>query len=84
MRLFYQAQADVFSGMSELVDAHPALAQGLMTTTGLTLGLTTAVTGLSAAVKVYKALDLASLFMGPAGLALKKACSVRKECELFI
>ena len=76
MRLFYQVQADVLSGMSELVDAHPALAQGLMTTTGLTLGLTTAVTGLSAAVKVYKALDLASLFMGPAGLALKIGAGV--------
>ena len=76
MRMFYQVQADVLSGMSELVDAHPALAQGLMTTTGLTLGLTTAVTGLSAAVKVYKALDLASLFMGPAGLALKIGAGV--------
>lgn len=76
MRMFYQVQADVLSGMGELVDAHPALAQGLMTTTGLTLGLTTAVTGLSAAVKVYKALDLASLFMGPAGLALKIGAGV--------
>ena len=76
MRMFYQVQADVLSGMGELVDAHPALAQGIMTTTGLFLGATTAVTGLSAAIKVFKALDVASLFMGPAGLALKIGAGV--------
>ena len=64
MRMFYQVQADVLSGMGELVDAHPALAQGIMTTTGLFLGATTAVTGLSAAIKVFKALDVASLSEG--------------------
>ena len=76
MRMFYQVQADVLSGMGELVDAHPALAQGIMTTTGLFLGATTAATGLSAAIKVFKALDVASLFMGPAGLALKIGAGV--------
>lgn len=76
MRGFYQVQADVLSGMSELVDAHPALTQGIMTTTGLLAGATTAVTGLSAAVKIFKALDMASLFMGPAGLALKIGAGV--------
>ncbi len=71
MRLFYQAQADVLSGMGEFVDENPALVQGIMATVGVLGVTTTAVTGLSAAVKVFKALDMASLFMGPAGLALK-------------
>jgi len=76
MRMFYQVQADVLSGMGELVDAHPALVQGVMTTVGVLGTATTAVTGLSAAVKVFKALDMASLFMGPAGLALKIGAGV--------
>lgn len=76
MRLFYQAQADVLGGMGRFVDANPALVQGVMTTAGVLGVATTAVTGLSAAVKLFKALDMASLFMGPAGLALKIGAGV--------
>ena len=76
MRLFYQVQADVLSGLGQFVDENPALVQGVMTTVGVLGAATTAVTGLSAAVKIFKALDMASLFMGPAGMALKIAAGV--------
>ena len=76
MRLFYQVQADVLSGMGQFVDENPALVQGVMMTVGVLGVATTAVTGLSAAVKIFKALDMASLFMGPAGMALKIAAGV--------
>lgn len=76
MRLFYQVQADVLSGLGQFVDENPALVQGVMTTVGVLGAATTAVTGLSAAVKIFKALDMASLFMGPAGMALKIGAGV--------
>ncbi len=71
MRTLYQVQADVLSGMGRFVDENPALVQGLTVTTGALLTMGATVTGVSAAMKIFKALDMATLFTGPAGMLLK-------------
>jgi len=71
MRLFYQEQAKVLGWMGEFVDRSPVLVQTVTAAGGAFLGLATAITTVSAATKALKALDMMTMFAGPAGMVLK-------------
>lgn len=67
LRELAELGTDVFTGMDSFVQENPAVVKGGMVLVGTLGALTTGVVGLSAATKVFKALDLATLLTGPAG-----------------
>ncbi len=67
---------DVLTWVNEFVQEHPALVKGVMTFTGAMGAATVAITGASAAMKVFQALNVAALFTGPAGAILGGAAAV--------
>lgn len=76
MRTAYSVQADMLGALGEFVDWNPALVQGVGAFTGA-IGLATAgVTAFVTVSKAAKALDLAALFTGPAGMALAAGAGI--------
>lgn len=67
LRDAYDAGTDVLNVLGEFVQENPALVKGVATFTGVVGGATVALTAYAAISKVIKALDMATLFAGPAG-----------------
>lgn len=70
LRELAELGTDVFTAMDGFVQENPALVKGGMVLVGTLGALTAGVVGLSAATKVFKALDLATLLTGPAGVVV--------------
>lgn len=70
LRELAELGTDVFTGTDSFVQENPALVKGGMVLVGTLGALTVGVVGLSAAIKVFKALDLATLLTGPAGVVV--------------
>lgn len=66
----YAGAAEVFSQFTAFVEEHPELVKAIATITTTLLATTAALIGLSAAVKVFKALEMASMFKSPVGIIL--------------
>ena len=67
LRDVYDAGTDVLNVLGAFVQENPALVKGVATFTGVVGGATVALTAYAAISKVIKALDMATLFAGPAG-----------------
>lgn len=70
LRELAELGTDVFTAMDGFVQENPALVKGGMVLVGTLGALTAGVVGLSAATKVFKVLDLATLLTGPAGVVV--------------
>lgn len=70
LRELAELGTDVLTAMDSFVQENPALVKGGMVLVGTLGALTAGVVGLSAATKVFKALDLAALLTGPAGVVV--------------
>lgn len=70
LRELAELGTDIFTAMDSFVQENPAVVKGGMVLVGTLGALTTGVVGLSAATKVFKALDLATLLTGPAGVVV--------------
>ncbi len=76
LRELTQLKTEILNGLNEFIKENPALVKGVMAGTGAFLGLGTAVVGVNAAIKIFKALNLAALFTGPAGVLLGVAAGI--------
>lgn len=76
LREAYGVGTDLLVGMTEFVEENPSLVLAVTTFTGVLGGAVTAMTAYAAVSKVVKALDMAALFTGPAGLAMAAVAGV--------
>ena len=76
MRALYRVGADVFGIMDEFVQEHPAVIKGATAFIGVVGAATAAMTGYAAIAKTVKALNLAALFTGPAGITVAAVAGV--------
>ncbi|MCC8080175.1 MAG: phage tail tape measure protein [Oscillospiraceae bacterium] len=68
MRTLYSVGTDVFNLLDDFVQQNPALVRSGAAAAGTFLTITTAVTGLNAAMKAFKALNAAGILTGTAGV----------------
>ena len=67
LRKLTQLKTELLNGLNDFIIESPSLAKGLMAGAGAAMALGTAIVGVNTAMKVWKALNLASLFATPAG-----------------
>ena len=67
LRALTQLKTELLNGLNDFIIESPSLAKGLMAGAGAAMALGTAIVGVNTAMKVWKALNLASLFATPAG-----------------
>jgi len=67
LRKLTQFETELINGMNQFIQDNPSLVKGLMAGAGAAMALGTAIVGVNTAIKVWKALNLASLFATPAG-----------------
>ncbi len=66
LRELTQLKTELLNGVNEFIKDNPSLVKGLMAGSGAAMALGTAIVGVNTAIKVWKALNLASLFATPA------------------
>jgi len=76
LRGLAEAGTETLSWMDAFVQEHPALVKGVTVFTGALGAAAAGVTGVSAALKLFQALNVASLFTGPVGAVLGGAAAV--------
>lgn len=69
MRGLYEIGTDVFGVVDDFVKENPALVRAVVTFTGVMGGAALAITGMNAAMTVFKALNVAAMFTNPVFLA---------------
>ena len=69
MRGLYEIGTDVFGVVDDFVKENPALVRAVLTFTGVMGGAALAITGVNAAMTVFKALNVAAMFTNPVFLA---------------
>lgn len=67
LRALTQLKTELLNGLNDFIIESPSLTKGLMAGAGAAMALGTAIVGVNTAMKVWKALNLASLFVTPAG-----------------
>lgn len=67
LRELTQLKTELLNGLNDFIIENPSLTKGLMAGAGAAMALGTAIVGANTAMKVWKALNLASLFATPAG-----------------
>lgn len=67
LRALTQLKTELLNGLNDFIIESPSLTKGLMAGAGAAMALGTAIVGVNTAMKVWKALNLASLFATPAG-----------------
>ncbi len=67
LRELTQLKTELLNGLNDFIIESPSLTKGLMAGAGAAMALGTAIVGANTAMKVWKALNLASLFATPAG-----------------
>lgn len=76
LRELTQLKTELLNGLNDFIIENPALAKGIMAGAGAFMVMRTAIVGVNAAIKVFKALELATLFTGPAGVLLGVAAGI--------
>ena len=76
LRELTQLKTEILNGVNEFIQENPALAKGVMAGAAAFGVMGTAIVGVNAAIKVFKALELATLFTGPAGILLGVAAGI--------
>lgn len=76
LRELTQLKTEILNGLNEFIQENPALVKGVMAGGAAFLGLGGAIVGVNAAIKVFKALELETLFTGPAGVLLGVAAGI--------
>ncbi len=67
LRVLTQLKTELLNGVNDLVKGNPVLTKGIMAGAGAFMAMGTAIVGVNTALKVYHALNLASLFTTPVG-----------------
>ena len=67
LRALTQLKTELLNGLNDFIIESPSLTKGLMAGADAAMALGTAIVGVNTAMKVWKALNLASLFATPAG-----------------
>lgn len=67
LRALTQLKTELLNGLNDFIIESPSLTKGLMAGAGAAMALGNAIVGVNTAMKVWKALNLASLFATPAG-----------------
>ncbi len=70
LRELTQLKTELLNGLNAFIKENPGLVKGVAVGVGAFLKLGTAIVGVNAAIKTFKALKLATLFTGPAGVLL--------------
>lgn len=76
LRELTQLKTELLNGLNDFIIENPALAKGVMAGAAAFGVMGTAIIGVNAAIKVFKALELATLFTGPAGVLLGVAAGI--------
>lgn len=76
LRELTQLKTELRNGLNDFIIESPALAKGVMAGAAAFGVMWTAIIGVNAAIKVFKALELATLFTGPAGVLLGVAAGI--------
>lgn len=76
LRELTQLKTELLNGLNDFIIENPALAKGVMAGAAAFGVMGTAIIGVNAAIKVFKALELATLFTGPAGVPLGVAARI--------
>ena len=76
MRDLYKVGTDVFTGVDQFVQDSPGVVGAVTGVVGSVAALTAGITAYTAVTKVAKALDLAAMFTGPAGIILGVGAAV--------
>ena len=76
LRELTQLKTELLNGLNDFIIENPALAKGVMAGAAALGVMGTAIIGVNAAIKVFKALELATLFTGPAGVLLGVAARI--------
>lgn len=76
LRRLTQFATETLGIINQFLQAHPALVKGAMSFVAVLGTATVGITAFSAAVKVAKALELATLFTGPTGVAIAAVAGV--------
>ena len=76
LRELTQLKTELLNGLNDFIIENPALAKGVMAGAAAFGVMGTAIIDVNAAIKVFKALELATLFTGPAGVRLGVAAGI--------
>lgn len=76
LRELTQLKTELLNGLNDFIIENPALAKGVMAGAAAFGVMGTAIIDANAAIKVLKALELATLFTGPAGVLLGVAAGI--------
>ena len=76
LRELTQLKTELLNGLNDFIIENPVLAKGVMAGAAAFGVMGTAIVGVNAAIKVFKALELATLFTGPAGVLLGVAAGI--------
>ena len=76
LRELTQLKTELLNGLNDFIIENPALAKGIMAGAAAFGVMGTAIVGVNAAIKIFKALELATLFTGPAGVLLGVAAGI--------
>ncbi len=76
LRELTQLKTELLNGLNDFIIENPALAKGVIAGAAAFGVMGTAIVGVNAAIKVFKALELATLFTGPAGVLLGVAAGI--------
>lgn len=76
LRELTQLKTELLNGLNDFIIENPVLAKGVMAGAAAFGVMRTAIVGVNAAIKVFKALELATLFTGPAGVLLGVAAGI--------
>lgn len=76
LRELTQLKTELLNGLNDFIIENPALAKGVMAGAAAFGVMGTAIIDANAAIKVFKALELATLFTGPAGVLLGVAAGI--------
>lgn len=76
LRELTQFKTEALNWINEFIQLNPALTKGVMAGAAAFGVMGTAIVGVNAAVKVFKTLELATLFTGPAGKVLAVAAGI--------
>lgn len=76
LRELTQLKTELLNGLNDFIIENPVLAKGVMAGAAAFGVMGAAIVGVNAAIKVFKALELATLFTGPAGVMLGVAAGI--------
>lgn len=76
LRELARTGTDVLNWANGFIQENPALVKGIMAGGAAFIALETAIVGVNAAIRIFKTLELASLFTGPGGILIATAGAI--------